>query len=112
METLGQYVDRIMKEKNLTALDVENRSIQAGNKITDTYVTNIILGINKNLSVKKLNVLADALEVDRIELFKVASGIGEPEESWTPQTLLRAFNKMLHLKPAEIKKIKKMLKIE
>ena len=111
METLAQYVDRIMKEKNLKSWDVEARSIAAGNRIADSYVDNIVKGITTNPSVEKLNALADGLGVDKIEIFKVASGIEDPEDSWTPETLLKAFEKMLHLTPKEIKQVKKILKI-
>lgn len=112
METLAEYVDRIMKEKNLKSLDVEARSIAAGNRIADSYVDNIVKGTTKNPSVEKLNALADGLGVDKIELFKVASGIAEPEDAWSPQTLLKAYQKMTSIKPAEIKQIKKILKIK
>jgi transcriptional regulator with XRE-family HTH domain len=112
METLAEYVDRVMKEKNLKSLDVEARSIEAGNRITDSYVDNIIKGVNKNLSIVKLNALADGLGVDKVELFKVASGIKDPDETWTPQSLIRLLQKILSLKSNEIKAIKKMLKIE
>ena len=112
METLSKYVDRVMKEKNLKALDVEARATEAGHKITDTYVTNIVRGTNKNLSVEKLLALADGLDVDKVELFKVAAGIKDQRDSWTVQSLIRAVQKLFNLKPNEIKQIKKILKIE
>jgi transcriptional regulator with XRE-family HTH domain len=111
METLAEYVDRVMKEKNLKSLDVEARSIELGHRITDSYITSIAQGVNKNPSVRKLNALADALDVDRIELFKIASGMEEPEDSWTLETILKVYQKIPTLKPAEIKQAKKLLKI-
>jgi hypothetical protein len=56
--------------------------------------------------------LARALEVDPVEVFKAAASVDEPEDSWTSQTLIKAIQQMLFLKPAEIRRIKKMLKID
>lgn len=112
METLAEFVDRVMKEKNLKSLDVEARSIELGNRITDSYVTSIMQGVNKNPSVKKLNALADALDVDRIELFKIASGMEEPEDSWTLETILKVYQKIPKIKPANIKAVKKLLGVK
>jgi transcriptional regulator with XRE-family HTH domain len=109
METLGEYVSRVMDEKNLKVKDVERR---AGGIISDSYVTNIMNGVATNLTIEKLNALAVGLGVDKVELFKVASGIKDPEETWTPQSLIRLLQKILSLKSSEIKQIKKILKIE
>jgi transcriptional regulator with XRE-family HTH domain len=110
METFGKYVSRVMEEKNLTALDVEARASEAGHKITDTYVTNIIRGVNRNLSVEKLQALAVGLDIDAVELFKVA--IGAVEEGWTATDIARATQKLVSLKPKEIRQIKRILKME
>jgi hypothetical protein len=112
METLAEYVNRVMKEKNIKALDVEARATELGHKITDTYITNIMRGTNKNLSIGKLIALADGMDVDKVELFKVAAGIEESDEVWTVQSLTRVIQKIFKLKPAEIKRVKKILKIE
>jgi transcriptional regulator with XRE-family HTH domain len=112
METLAEYVNRVMKEKNIKSLDVEARANELGHKITDTYVTNIMQGINKNLSIEKLIALADGLDVDKVELFKVAAGIEESGETWTVQSLTRVIQKIFRLKPREIKRIKKLLELE
>lgn len=112
METLAEYVNRVMKEKNIKALDVEARATELGHKITDTYITNIMRGTNKNLSIVKLVALADGMDVDKVELFKVAAGIEESGEEWTVQSLIRVIQKIFRLKPAEIKQVKKILKIK
>ena len=112
METLAEYVDRVMKEKNLKALDVEARSIEAGNRIADSYVTNIVRGVNKNLSIEKLTALADGLDVDKIELFKIAAGIEDTEETWNAQSLMQVIQKLFRLKSKEIKAVKKLLNIK
>jgi transcriptional regulator with XRE-family HTH domain len=112
LETLSEYVNRVMEEKNIKALDVEARSIEAGNKITDTYVTNIMRGTSSNLTIEKLLALAEGLGVDKVELFKVAAGIEEKDETWTLPSLIRAIQKLFNLRPGEIKAIKKILKIK
>jgi transcriptional regulator with XRE-family HTH domain len=86
--------------------------VEVGNKITDTYVTNIVRGTSSNLTIEKLLALAEGLGVDKVELFKVAAGIEEQDETWTLPTLLRAIQKLFNLKPSEIKAIKKILKIK
>ena len=69
---LSHYVERVMKEKHLSRRDVKLRS---GGEITDSYVSGIISGTSKNLSVDKLKALARGLRVREIELIRVAFGL-------------------------------------
>jgi transcriptional regulator with XRE-family HTH domain len=71
---LSRYVERVMKEKHLSRRDVKLRS---GGEITDSYVSGIISGSAKNLSVDKLKALARGLRVREIELIRVAFGLSE-----------------------------------
>jgi transcriptional regulator with XRE-family HTH domain len=71
METLSQYVRRVMAEKKLSAVEVECRS---GSEISRTYVWSIAHGRHKNISVEKLRALARGLGVSQEELFRVACG--------------------------------------
>ena len=71
---LSRYVERVMKEKHLSRRDVKLRS---GGKITDSYVSGIISGSAKNLSVDKLKALARGLRVREIELIRVAFGLSD-----------------------------------
>jgi len=71
---LSHYVDRVMKEKHLSRRDVKLRS---GGEITDSYVSGIISGSSKNLSVDKLKALARGLRVREIELIRVAFGLSD-----------------------------------
>jgi transcriptional regulator with XRE-family HTH domain len=126
METLGQYVARIMEEKNLSALDIEARSVKAGNRIADSYITNIVRGTSTNLSIEKLNALADGLGVDRVELYKVASGMPLiMNDPWPSNVLLKTMERitqsseltqlvqrLLTLKPSKIKAILKSIESE
>jgi transcriptional regulator with XRE-family HTH domain len=71
---LSRYVERVMKEKHLSRRDVKLRS---GGEITDSYVSGIINGSAKNLSVDKLKALARGLRVREMELIRVAFGISD-----------------------------------
>ena len=72
-ENLGEYVRRVIKDKDLKLRDVERRS---GGQITNGYISGIINGKITNLSIDKLKALASGLEVDAHEIF--AAAIGEP----------------------------------
>lgn len=71
---LSRYVEHVMKEKHLSRRDVKLRS---GGEITDSYVSAIISGSAKNLSVDKLKALARGLRVREIELIRVAFGLSD-----------------------------------
>jgi transcriptional regulator with XRE-family HTH domain len=73
-ESLSHYVQRIMKEKNLSRSDVKLRS---GGEITDSYVSAITTGAATNPSVEKLKALALGLRVSERELIDVAFGYSE-----------------------------------
>jgi len=72
VETLSQYVKRIMDEKHLTMVDVEERSEK---RIADAYVANIMNGLARNPSVDKLKALAVGLGEPEDDVFKVARGL-------------------------------------
>ena len=71
---LSRYVERIMKEKHLSRRDVKLRS---GGLITDSYVSGVISGSAKNLSIGKLKALAHGLRVRETELIRAAFGLSE-----------------------------------
>lgn len=74
-ETLGDYVKRIRKEKNLTTTEVEARSRRGGKKgISNGYITQIENDPSINPSWNKLQALASGLGVSETEIAKVASG--------------------------------------
>lgn len=73
-QDLSEYVRRVMKLKGLTQKDVQRLS---GGRITDGYVASITIGRASNLSVEKLQALADGLGVDVDDLFHVACGVPE-----------------------------------
>ena len=84
METLGQYLKRIMSEKRLTMIDVQERSDR---KITDAYIANLVKGIASNPSVDKLKALAVGLGEPEENVFKIARGVpldGSEEQNGEP----------------------------
>lgn len=72
VETLAEYVRRIMQEKQFTLREVQKLS---GHKIADAYVANIVRGTARNLSVDKLKALAIGLGEPEETVFKVARGV-------------------------------------
>ena len=74
-EKLGDYVRRVIRQKQLKLRDVERR---AGGDITNGYISGIINGRIKNVSLEKLKALAKGLEVDVYELFSAAIGDARP----------------------------------
>ena len=76
METLSEYVTRIMEEKNLRPVEVARRS---GGGIGDSHVSNIANGTTSNVSIDRLKALAIGLGVDPLELLSVAIGV-QPSE--------------------------------
>ncbi len=83
-EKLGDYVRRVMNQKQLKLRDAERR---AGGEITNGYISGIINGRIRNVSLEKLKALAKGLEVDVYELFSAAMGEARPlAEEETPYT--------------------------
>ena len=106
---LAEFVRLRMEEKGLSRLDIERNS---GNMITDGHVASILAGKADNPKLKTLLGLAKGLDVQPIEVLKAAAEVDEPEDSWTPDSLITVIRRIVNLKPSEIKQIKKILKIE
>jgi transcriptional regulator with XRE-family HTH domain len=72
-DSLSRYVQRICRQKNLSIRDIQER---AGGKeqIAASYISRIINGKVTNLSVDKLTIFAEGLDVDPFDLFAAASG--------------------------------------
>lgn len=128
LESLPEYVRRIMKEKGLKPKDVEVRS---GGKIDAAYVFKIQRGNFKYPSVVKLQGLAEGMGVDEDELFKVARGVpiqesgsrgGDPwpssiliktmESITSSPELTRAVKTIVAMKPTKLKALLKQLEKE
>ena len=68
-ETLAEYLDRVMKQRNLKVAD-----LQAMSGLSQTYINRLLKGTQNNLTVETIGILAQALEVDGFELFAAAYG--------------------------------------
>lgn len=69
--SLPDYVRYVLKLKELTHEAVQARS---GGRITHSYISKIVSGTAKNLTVDKIVALARGLGVDEYELFNRAIG--------------------------------------
>lgn len=98
VESLAEYVKRIMSEKQFTMREVEKRS---GNAIADAYIAHIMRGIAVNISVDKLKALAVGLGEPEDAIFKVARGVpleGAQEKSiemWSAGGILKAMEMIM-----------------
>ena len=77
-ESLASLVRRIVKQHDLTLRDVEQRS---GGQITNSYISKIISGGIRSVTVEKLMALAQGLNVDPHILFTAACGREAVSES-------------------------------
>jgi transcriptional regulator with XRE-family HTH domain len=120
--TLAEYLNQIIDEKGITPTEIQRRSNGA---ITDSYIGYIRSGKGKNVSSKKLIVLAQALDIDVDNLFRVNAGLPPKQELWTPHSLVRVMEKAVDnpelgkvfqilskQKPAKIKALLKQLEKE
>ncbi len=125
VESLPDYVKRVMHEKGLKPIDVQSRS---NKKIADAYVAKIVSGKARYPSVVKLQALAAGLGVDEDELFYVARGVASRKKQaaggdpWPSKILLKAMGKivsnpdltrivqiLLRAKPEKVKSVLKSL---
>jgi transcriptional regulator with XRE-family HTH domain len=95
-ESLSQYVDRILQQKELSLADVERNS---DGKITSSYISRIISGKVKNLTVQKIKALALGLDVDPHEIFTVSLGKpphnAEDKQTIDPAVFVAAAQRLL-----------------
>jgi transcriptional regulator with XRE-family HTH domain len=83
METLGTYLDRVMRQKKLTPKELAKRC-----KVTDSYIGRVLKGKADNLTVKTMMTLAEGLGVNAHEIFTAASGIPADESAQVNPLLL------------------------
>lgn len=70
-EDLSQLIRRVVREKNLKLRDVESKS---GGRIAQSYVSRLMTGNVRNLTIEKLIALARGLDMDPHALFTAAHG--------------------------------------
>jgi hypothetical protein len=111
-ETLSQYVERIMRQKALSFIDVERGS---KGKISASYIGRILKGTVTNLTTEKIVALAQGLDVDPYEIFAASYGQPPAKQDTTnvlvvldlmqklvmnPE-LLEAVEELLHMSPKD-----------
>ena len=107
-ESLSDYVERVMRQKNLSVRDVKEH---AGGKIAASYISRIINGKVKNLSVDKIVILAKGLDADAYELFRVASGQPRQTSKNVDVALLLDTMQQAILQPESLEVIRRWLMI-
>jgi transcriptional regulator with XRE-family HTH domain len=91
METLAEYLVRLMRQKQLTPVDLARRC-----GLTDSYIGRLCKAPSSNLTVDTITKLAHALDVNPHEIFTVASGIAASEAPQIdPLLLLDALQKII-----------------
>jgi transcriptional regulator with XRE-family HTH domain len=75
METLAAYVDRLMRQQNISPKELAKRC-----GLTDSYIIRIRNGTADNLTVETIVKLANGLEVNPHELFARAAGVSACED--------------------------------
>ena len=73
-ESLGDYVRRIAKEKNLSHVKIADRAKKLGGTLSSGYVNSVIQGHVTSPKVETLKNLALGLGVPEDDLFEVARG--------------------------------------
>jgi transcriptional regulator with XRE-family HTH domain len=68
-ETLAQYLDRMLKQRNLKPVDVA-----AMTGLSASYISRVLNGQKKNLTIETITVLVEKLDLDPLELFTAAYG--------------------------------------
>src|SRR5690348_2010136 len=94
-ETLAQYLTRVMKERNLSASDVERRS---ATEITDGYVNLVASGKQTNITIAKLVSLAKGMGDNPHNLLDVFMGEPAPQSTdpWPSHMFLNAMKRMVN----------------
>lgn len=92
METLGAYIDRVMRQKH-----IKPKALARQCGVTDSYIGRILKGRSDNLTVKTMVMLAEGLGVNAHDIFAAASGIpAAATAQLDPLLLLDHLQKLVH----------------
>ena len=75
LESLGDFVRRVRRDKNLSCADVEKRSARFGPRIAGSYINRIENNPHLRPSVDRLKALAYGLNIPVEELLARAAGL-------------------------------------
>lgn len=110
-EDLADFVRRVLKEKNLTTRDVEQRAKRKGKQINNGYVSRIVSRTATNLTVDKLKALAFGLGVQEKEIFDhVLSDPLESNSDFQVSDFALLFDKYEDLPEADKKEVRVLIK--
>jgi transcriptional regulator with XRE-family HTH domain len=92
-ETLTDFILRTLRQKGLSLHDIERKSDKA---ITSSYISKIIKGKVKSISVETIAALAKGLDVDPFDIFAAAYGrIHDPEGEMGSMLLVDTLQKVV-----------------
>jgi transcriptional regulator with XRE-family HTH domain len=107
-ETLSQYVERIMRQKALSFIDVERGS---KGKISASYIGRILKGTVKNLTTEKIIALSEGLEVDPYEIFAASYGVPPAKQDYTNSLVLLDMMQKLVMNPELLEAVEQLLRM-
>jgi len=84
VETLGDFVRRIRKERHLSLADVSDRSARFGPRISASYINRIENEPNRRITTDRLQALAHGLGVSLDELLACALSKTWPDKAEAP----------------------------
>jgi transcriptional regulator with XRE-family HTH domain len=91
MESLAEYLVRVMRQKDIDLIELAKRS-----GLTDSYIGRLRNGTLKNPTVETMVKLATGLEVNAHEVFTAASGVPvSATASIDPLMLLEQMQKLV-----------------
>ena len=102
-ETLGDFVRRIRKEKNLTLAAVSKRSARFGTRISASYINRIEHDMKYRTTASKLAALANGLGVPASELFARAVGTA-PRNPDDERGLVERFRELSPARQADVRR--------
>ena len=105
---LAEYVRNTRLAKRLSTIDVERNS---GGKISDSYVSRIERGEYANVSIDKLNALAEGLQIPPEEIHRIARGLPAEAPKEKLEILAETFDgsDLTELDWAEIEEVVRVL---
>src|SRR5438128_12055235 len=106
IETLAEYLGRLMRQQNLPPKAVAKRC-----GLTDSYIIRIRNGSADNLTVETIVKLANGLEVNAHELFARASGVAAGEDVPVDTLLLLDLMQMVVAEPPSLELVRQVMSL-
>jgi transcriptional regulator with XRE-family HTH domain len=101
-ETLGDFISRIRKEKNLSLADVSKQSARYGKQIAASYINRLENDPKRRVTADRLAALASGLGVPAQELFTRAVGLDPSGKSRDELYLLTRFRELSPERKADV----------